>query len=123
VTTHAALDPWPLTRPRQTLSQIRRAVFQEPIPVRRHSGFAKFPAPAYQAAMYEFCFPTRSTIVPAGPDWYHEIKYDGFCLRLERNGDRVQLATRGGYDCTKRYPWIVEAALKTQPAPWNSFLA
>jgi hypothetical protein len=26
---------------------------------------------------FEFCIPTRSTIVPTGPDWLHEIKYDG----------------------------------------------
>ena len=27
--------------------------------------------------MFEFCIPTRATIVPDGPDWLHEIKYDG----------------------------------------------
>jgi len=43
-------------------------------------------------------------------DWYHEIKYDGFRLRVERNADQVRLITRGGYDWTKRFPWIVEAA-------------
>ena len=52
--------------------------------------------------------------VPAGPDWLHEIKYDGYRLRVERNGDRVRLITRGGYDWTKRFPWIVEAALKNR---------
>jgi ATP-dependent DNA ligase len=31
---------------------------------------------------------------------------------VERDGDRVRLITRGGYDWSKRYPWIVEAALK-----------
>jgi ATP-dependent DNA ligase len=30
-------------------------------------------------------------------------------LRLERDGDRVRLITRGGYYCTDRYPGIVEA--------------
>jgi hypothetical protein len=25
----------------------------------------------------EFCIPTGSTIVPDGPDWFHEVKYDG----------------------------------------------
>jgi ATP-dependent DNA ligase len=52
--------------------------------------------------------------VPAGPEWYHEIKFDGYRLRLERDGDRVRLITRGGYDSSKRYPWIVEAALKNR---------
>ena len=63
---------------------------------------------------FEFCIPTKSTSVPAGPEWLHEIKYDGFRLRVERDGDRVRLITRGGYDWTMRYPWIVEAALKNR---------
>jgi ATP-dependent DNA ligase len=42
----------------------------------------------------DFCLPTRATIVPDGPDWLHEIKYDGYRLRVERDGDRVRLITR-----------------------------
>ena len=56
--------------------------------------------------------PTKAIKVPAGPEWLHEIKQDGFRIRVERDGDRVRLITRGGYDRTKRYPWIVEAARK-----------
>jgi bifunctional non-homologous end joining protein LigD len=63
---------------------------------------------------FECCIPTRGTKVPAGPDWLHEIKYDGYRLRVERNDDRVRLITRNGYDWTKRYPWIVESALKNR---------
>jgi hypothetical protein len=33
---------------------------------------------------------------------------------VERNGDRVRLITRGGYDWTNRFPWIAEAALKNR---------
>ena len=61
---------------------------------------------------FEFCLPTRATAVPDGPDWVHEVKYDGYRLRLERDGKRVRLITRGGYNWTDRYPWIVEAARK-----------
>ena len=39
--------------------------------------------------------PTRGTKVPASPDWIHEVKYDGYRLRLDRDGDRVRLITRG----------------------------
>ena len=46
------------------------------------------------------------------PDWLHEIKYDGYRLRLERDGMRVRLITRGGYNWADRFPWIVETALK-----------
>jgi bifunctional non-homologous end joining protein LigD len=42
------------------------------------------------------------------------VKYDGYRLRLERDGDRVRLITRNGYNWTDRYPWIVEAALKNR---------
>ena len=53
---------------------------------------------------FEFCIPTRGTKVPSSPDWFHEIKYDGYRLRVERDGDRVRLITRGGYNWSKRYP-------------------
>jgi bifunctional non-homologous end joining protein LigD len=39
---------------------------------------------------FEFCLPTTATKVPAGPEWFYEIKQDGFRLRVEHNGDRVQ---------------------------------
>jgi bifunctional non-homologous end joining protein LigD len=58
--------------------------------------------------------PTRATNVPTGEDWLHEIKYDGYRLRVERDGDRVRLMTRNGYDWTRRYPWIVAAARKNR---------
>ncbi|MBR0875311.1 DNA ligase [Bradyrhizobium tropiciagri] len=63
---------------------------------------------------FDFCLPTMGKAVPAGPDWFHEIKYDGYRLRHERDGDRVRLITKGGNDWTKRYPWIVENAQKNR---------
>jgi ATP-dependent DNA ligase len=47
---------------------------------------------------FEFCIPTTGKVVPAGTERFHEIKYDGYRLRVERDGDRVRLITRGGYD-------------------------
>src|SRR4029077_8733083 len=60
----------------------------------------------------EFCIPSAKKVVPDGPDWLHEIKYDGYRLRLERDGNRIRLITRGGYNWADLYPWIVETALK-----------
>ena len=77
-------------------------------------GFAKSHALAYLRAMYEFCLPTTTKAVPTGPDYIHEIKYDGYRLMVARSDDRVRLITKGGYDWTKRFPWIVEAALKNR---------
>jgi len=64
--------------------------------------------------VFEPCLPTRGTKVPASSDWLHEIKYDGYRLIVHRDGDRVRLFTRNGHDWTKRYPWIVEAALRNR---------
>jgi len=63
---------------------------------------------------FEFCLPTNGNKVPAGPEWFHEIKYDGYRLRVERDRDRVRLISRGGNDWTSRFPWIGEAALKNR---------
>jgi ATP-dependent DNA ligase len=63
---------------------------------------------------FEPCIPTCGTRVPAGPDWLHEIKHDGYSLIVQRNGGRLRLFTRNGYDWSDRYPLIVEAALRNR---------
>jgi ATP-dependent DNA ligase len=47
------------------------------------------------------CIPTRGTQVPSCPEWFHEVKQDGFRLIVQRDGDRVRLFTRNGYDWAK----------------------
>jgi bifunctional non-homologous end joining protein LigD len=58
------------------------------------------------------CIPTRAAKPPAGPDWVHEIKHDGYRLIARRHGDSVRLFTRGGFDWSDRYPAISRAAAK-----------
>jgi ATP-dependent DNA ligase len=62
----------------------------------------------------EFCIPTRSTTVPDGRIGFTRSSTMATGLPVERNGDRVLLITKGGYDWSKRFPWIVEAALKNR---------
>ena len=57
----------------------------------------------------EPCIPTRTDKPPAGPDWVHEIKHDGYRLIVRKSADRVRLFTRRGYDWTDRFPLIREA--------------
>src|ERR1700722_18430169 len=57
---------------------------------------------------------TVGKVVPAGAEWFHEVKYDGYRLRIEREGDGVRLITRGGHDWTRRFPWIAEAGLRNR---------
>src|SRR5205807_2937025 len=51
---------------------------------------------------------------PQGPEWLHEIKYDGYRMhgRLDRGSAR--LLTRTGLDWTHKYPAII-AALSVLP--------
>ena len=78
---------------------------------------AQPPLPAYLPGMirqhiYEPCIPTRGTNARAGPDWLHEIKHDGYRLIVQREGKRVRLLTRRGYDWSDRDPLIAQAALR-----------
>ena len=63
------------------------------------------------------CIPTRAPKPPAGPEWVHEIKHDGYRLIVQKTDrKRVRLFTRNGHDWTDRYPLIVEAALRNRSA-------
>jgi hypothetical protein len=58
---------------------------------------------------FDFCISTKSTSVPTGPDWFHEVKYDGYRLRLERDGNRVRPDHPGRLHLDRPLnPWIVE---------------
>jgi ATP-dependent DNA ligase len=56
--------------------------------------------------------PTRAAKPPAGPDWVHEIKHDGYRLIVRRDDAAVRLFMRRGYDWSERYPAIARAAWK-----------
>ncbi|MEH6743436.1 DNA ligase D [Hyphomonas sp.] len=46
---------------------------------------------------------------PAGEDWIHELKFDGYRIQALISGDQVRLMTRNGHDWTARYPTISRA--------------
>lgn len=82
----------------------------EPGPARRSTG----PAPADPAAMAgakKAPLPTQprpllatsAAAAPDGPDWLHEIKFDGYRLLARVDGGRVQLLTRSGLDWTGKF--------------------
>ena len=53
------------------------------------------------------CLPIPSQKPPSGSAWVHEIKHDGYRLIARRDGNRVRLYTRRGYDWSGKYPRIV----------------
>jgi DNA ligase D-like protein (predicted ligase) len=52
---------------------------------------------------------------PDGPDWLHEIKFDGYRMHAHLDRGAVRLLTRTGLDWTSKYPAIA-AALAKLPA-------
>src|ERR1700674_2105862 len=63
------------------------------------------------AGFIEPCIPILAAKPPHGAGWVHEIKHDGYRLIVRREGARVRLFTRRGYDWTKRLPVIAAASL------------
>ncbi len=52
---------------------------------------------------------------PDGPDWLHEIKFDGYRMHARLDRGAVRLLTRTGLDWTHKYPEIA-AAVTSLPA-------
>jgi bifunctional non-homologous end joining protein LigD len=67
----------------------------------------------------EPCLPSPAKRPPAGPNWLHEIKHDGFRIMARRDGVGVRLFTRNGHDFTARFPL---AAAAVAALPGRSFL-
>jgi bifunctional non-homologous end joining protein LigD len=63
----------------------------------------------------EFIAPQLATLVdspPAGSEWFHEIKFDGYRAITAIAGDEVRLFTRNGHDWSGRFAPLVPALQK-----------
>ncbi len=54
-------------------------------------------------------------VVPEGPDWSYEPKWDGFRTLVFRDGDRVDLISRGARQMTRYFPEMIDP-LRRLPA-------
>jgi bifunctional non-homologous end joining protein LigD len=79
-------------------------------PVARRSTQA--PKTAASFKFIEPCLATLRAQAPNGPEWLHEIKFDGYRTQAHRSGDKIRIYTRRGYDWTDRFGSIVHAISK-----------
>jgi bifunctional non-homologous end joining protein LigD len=52
---------------------------------------------------------TPADAAPAGKDWLHEVKFDGYRLLIFRKGDTVKILSRNALDWTAKLPDIAAA--------------
>ena len=53
---------------------------------------------------------------PAGPQWIHEVKFDGWRMQLHKAGERVVVFSRNGVDMTNRFAMIRDKVLSLPAA-------
>jgi len=55
------------------------------------------------------CQPVLARQAPMGPEWMHELTYDGYRIIARKTGDRLQLWTGLGTDVTGQFSAIAKA--------------
>lgn len=72
---------------------------------------------ARKAALPEFIAPQLATLVdkpPAGDEWLHELKFDGYRMVCHLSRGQAQFWSRNGKDWTEKFPNLAQA-LKALP--------
>ena len=80
---------------------------------RRKNRSSKTVATSTSADLPDFIAPQLCETLdrpPAGDNWLHEIKFDGYRIQMRVAGGKATLKTRKGLDWTAKYPEIADAA-------------
>jgi bifunctional non-homologous end joining protein LigD len=67
---------------------------------------------AKKAILPPFVEPSLAKLVPqapTGPEWLHEIKFDGYRVQARIDGGKVRLLTRKGLDWTGKFSFVADA--------------
>src|ERR1700730_7640929 len=99
---------------KSTISKRHMRRFHRQRPPQPPAGRAR----AAQAGLPQWIRPQLTDLVdaaPEGPDWLHEIKFDGYRMHARLHRGAVKLLNRTGLDWTHKYPPIA-AAVSSLPA-------
>jgi ATP-dependent DNA ligase len=53
--------------------------------------------------------PTLRSAPPCGEQWLHEVKFDGWRIKLHKYGRSAAAFTKNGHDHSRRVRWMVNA--------------
>ena len=70
---------------------------------------AGWPLRSSRTRLDRACLPTLVSKAPTGPEWVHEIKWDGYRVSAYIDHGQVTIRTRRGHDWTDRFPAIAQA--------------
>lgn len=62
-----------------------------------------------RTAFLDPAFPKLKPSPPAGPEWLHEVKFDGFRAQLHLDERGVTIYSRNGHEFTRRFQQIAKA--------------
>jgi bifunctional non-homologous end joining protein LigD len=97
----------PASRPRAKTNRLATGANQKKEPKKRRSALPDF-VPLSLATLYDQ--------PPAGGEWLHEIKYDGYRMEARLDDGDVQLLTRKRQDWTQRFEPVAEAVSRLPAA-------
>lgn len=101
----------------QAEKKTRKVQGAKPAPAKK-TPVAKGRAAAASEALPAFVKPCLATLEekpPAGDDWLHEVKFDGYRTQARIENGKVKLLTRTGLDWTNRFGKAIPAALAALP--------
>jgi len=85
------------------------ALLKSPSPSFDHSSSLEGRRRTEATALPDWVKPQLAKLVdqpPEGPEWLHEIKFDGYRMHARLDRGSVRLLTRTGLDWTHKYPAI-----------------
>jgi bifunctional non-homologous end joining protein LigD len=77
---------------------------------RKATWLFSIPRSTLSRAASEPCLPSPAENPPAGSNWIHEIKHDGYRLMARRDPAGIRLFTKNAHDWTDRYLSVISAA-------------
>ena len=72
---------------------------------------ASYISPGPRISFIPIASPKLRSAPPTGPDWLHEVKFDGYRIQAQVSEGEVKVLTRAGLDWTGKFGTAIPGAL------------